>query len=97
MPGPKDVNKMSDYALVYHRGGVHCLVAHAKICPRGPGGRWGSEHKATLFNICSWSGSSQKGPVCNEAVGDDVFSLVYVPDWFVTQQLIKSWHDNDDY
>ena len=35
--------------------------------------------------------------MCNEAVGDDVFSLVYVPDWFVTQQLIKSWHDNDDY
>ena len=35
--------------------------------------------------------------MCNEAVGDDVFSVVYVPDWFVTQQLIKSWHDNDNY
>ena len=21
----------------------------------------------------------------------------YVPDWFVTQQQIKIWHDNDDY
>ena len=23
--------------------------------------------------------------------------LKYVPDWFVTHQQIKIWHDNDDY
>ena len=24
-------------------------------------------------------------------------SLQYVPDWFVTQQKLKIWHDDDDY
>ena len=23
--------------------------------------------------------------------------IKYVPDWFVTHQQIKTWHDNDDY
>ena len=32
-----------------------------------------------------------------KAVRDDYFSLQFVPDWFVTQQQIKSWHDDDDY
>ena len=35
----------------------------------------------------------------DKAVGDDPFSLVCVPDWFVTQKQINLWHDdevNDD-
>ena len=23
--------------------------------------------------------------------------MIYVPDWFVTQQQVKLWHDDDDY
>ena len=35
--------------------------------------------------------------MCDNAVRDDSFSLQFVPDWFVTQQQIKIWHDEDDY
>ena len=28
---------------------------------------------------------------------DDFFSLQFVPDWFVTQEQIDLWHDDDDY
>ena len=35
--------------------------------------------------------------ICNKAVWKGPSSLHYVPDWFVTQQQIKIWHDNDDY
>ena len=28
---------------------------------------------------------------------DESFSLEYVSDWFVTQQQVKIWHDDDEY
>ena len=34
--------------------------------------------------------------MCAKTVKDNTYSLQYVPDWFVTQQQIKLWHDNDD-
>ena len=34
--------------------------------------------------------------MCKKAVKDDPSSLQFVRDWFVTQQYIKIWHDNDD-
>lgn len=38
-----------------------------------------------------------KQEVCADAVRDEPFSLQYVPDWFLTQQQIKIWHDDDYY
>ena len=35
--------------------------------------------------------------MCGKAVKNDGFSLVCVPDWFVAQQQIELWDDNDDY
>ena len=34
--------------------------------------------------------------MCDKAVKDDPYSLQFVPDWFVTQQQLKIWHDDDD-
>ena len=31
------------------------------------------------------------------AVEDDPYSLQYVPDWFVTQQQIDVWYDDNEY
>ena len=38
-----------------------------------------------------------KQEVSADAVRDEPFSLQYVPDWFLTQQQIKIWHDDDYY
>ena len=35
--------------------------------------------------------------MCDKTVRDDPFSLIYVPDWFVTQQQVKIWHDDSEY
>ena len=35
--------------------------------------------------------------MCDKAVREDPFSLEYVPDWFVTQEQVKIWDDNNDY
>ena len=35
--------------------------------------------------------------MCDGVVRDDPFSLQFVLDWFMTQQQVKLWHDNDDY
>ena len=35
--------------------------------------------------------------MCEKAVEKYQWLLKYVPDWFVTHQQIKIWHDNDDY
>ena len=35
--------------------------------------------------------------MCDKAVRDDVFSLVCVADWFVTQKQIGLWGDDNDY
>ena len=35
--------------------------------------------------------------VCDKAMRKSPSSLMYVPDWFVTQQQIKMWHDDDEY
>ena len=35
--------------------------------------------------------------MCDKVVRDDTFSLVCVPDWFVTQEHINIWHDNYDW
>ena len=34
---------------------------------------------------------------CDAVVMEDPWFLIYVPDWFVTQRLIKIWHDDEDY
>ena len=31
--------------------------------------------------------------MCHDAFVEDTSSLQYFPDWFVTQQEVKSWHD----
>ena len=33
--------------------------------------------------------------MCDKAVRDYIFSLQFVPDWFVTQQQIDIWYDDD--
>ena len=35
--------------------------------------------------------------MCDKVVKNDAFSLVCVPDWFVAQQHIELWDDDDDY
>ena len=35
--------------------------------------------------------------MCDKAVKNDAFFLVCVPDWFVAQQQIELWDDDDDY
>ena len=35
--------------------------------------------------------------MCHDAFVEDTSSLQYFPDWFVTQQEVKSWHDYYDY
>ena len=35
--------------------------------------------------------------MCDDAVGGDPYSLQFAPDWFVTEQQIKIWHDSDDW
>ena len=35
--------------------------------------------------------------MCDTAVRDDFFSLRQLLDWFVTQQLVKIWHDDSEY
>ena len=34
--------------------------------------------------------------MCNKAVRRKPYTLRYVLDWFVTQHLLKIWHDNDE-
>ena len=33
--------------------------------------------------------------ICNKAARDYLFSLQFVPEWFVTQQQIDMWYDDD--
>ena len=33
--------------------------------------------------------------MCDKAVRDYLFSLQFIPDWFVTQQEIDIWYDED--
>ena len=33
--------------------------------------------------------------MCDAAVREDPWLLKYVPDWFVTQEQLKLWHDDD--
>ena len=33
--------------------------------------------------------------MCDDAVWGDLYSLQFVPDWFVTQEQLKLWHDDD--
>ena len=35
--------------------------------------------------------------MCDDAIYEDSYSLKYVPDWFVMQELVKIWHDDNDY
>ena len=35
--------------------------------------------------------------MCDDGVWGDPFFLKYVPDWFVTQELITIWYDGDDH
>ena len=35
--------------------------------------------------------------MCNKTVRNNPCTLKYVPDWFVTQQQLKLWHDEDYY
>ena len=32
--------------------------------------------------------------MCEKAVEVDPWLLIYVPDWFITQQQLKIWHDD---
>ena len=33
--------------------------------------------------------------MCDKAVKDDSSTLQFIPDWFVTQQQIDKWYDDD--
>ena len=33
--------------------------------------------------------------MCDAVVMEDPWLLRYVPDWFITQQQVKLWHDDD--
>ena len=35
--------------------------------------------------------------MCDEAIAEYPYSLQYVCDWFVTQERVKIWHDDDYY
>ena len=35
--------------------------------------------------------------MCDKTVEEDPCKLEFVPDWFVTLQQVKIWHDDDDY
>ena len=35
--------------------------------------------------------------MCDDAVWGDSFSFQFVPNWLVTQQQLKIWHDDNDY
>ena len=35
--------------------------------------------------------------MCDDAVWRDTFYLLFVPDWFITQEYIDLWDDDDDY
>ena len=35
--------------------------------------------------------------MCDAAVSEDPYYLQYVPDWFVTQEQVKIWHDDNNY
>ena len=35
--------------------------------------------------------------MCDKAIKNDPSLFQLVPDWFVTQQQIDIWHDNDDF
>ena len=35
--------------------------------------------------------------MCTRALERCLWSLEYIPDWYVTQQQIRSWCDDDDY
>ena len=35
--------------------------------------------------------------MCEKAFKKYLWLLKYVPDWFVTHQQLKTWHDNNDY
>ena len=35
--------------------------------------------------------------MCIKAVETGLELLEFVPDWFVTQQQLKVWHDDNDY
>ena len=33
--------------------------------------------------------------MCKRAIEADLYTLVFCPDWLVTQEQIKSWYDDD--
>ena len=33
--------------------------------------------------------------MCKRAIKADLYTLVFCPDWFITQGQIKSWYDDD--
>ena len=35
--------------------------------------------------------------MCDKVVIDDLFSLQFVPDWFVNQKPLDVWYDDDDH
>ena len=34
--------------------------------------------------------------MCDKAVTEDAFFFICVPDWFVTRQHVRPWHDDND-
>ena len=35
--------------------------------------------------------------MCDDVVRMDSYSLLFDPDWFVTQEQLEIWHDDDEY
>ena len=35
--------------------------------------------------------------MCKRAIEADIYTLVFCSNWFVTQEQMKSWHDDDYY
>ena len=53
----------------------------------------GSVHRTTLFSIVPDCFKTQK--MCDKAAPGERFHLQRVPDWFVTQQQIGPWCDDN--
>ena len=54
------------------------------------------------FEVCSWPlylvpNRFKTQEMCDDTMQKRPYSLKYVPDWFVTHQQMKIWHDDDEY
>ena len=47
-----------------------------------------------LYDVLDYLKTQQ---ICDDMVQGDSYSLQFVPDWFVTQEQLETWDDDNDY